>query len=162
MEDPRWLDGEEQRAWRSYIEATMRAMRACNSELEAETGLTDDDYGVLMFLSEAPQRSARMVDLAGFLGTSPSRITYRIDRLVAMGYVRRQSCPTDKRGSFAVLTPEGMRAMEHAAPIHVASVRRHLLDHISREELLTLGRILEPVAEAHRDSRGAAEEELPA
>jgi DNA-binding MarR family transcriptional regulator len=149
MKDPDWLDAEEQAAWRTYIEATIRVWRACDSELQAETGLSHDDYGVLVLLSEARDHSARMVDLASFLATSPSRVTYRIDRLVAKGYLRRESCPTDKRGSLAVLTTEGMEALVQAAPVHVAGVRRHLLDHLTREDFLTLGRILKPVAEAH-------------
>ena len=69
-------------------EATIRVWRACDSELQAQTDLSDDDYGVLVLLSEAPDRSARMIDLATFLDTSPSRVTYRVDRLVEKGFDR--------------------------------------------------------------------------
>jgi DNA-binding MarR family transcriptional regulator len=160
MTNTQWLDEEEQAAWRAYIEATIRVWRACDGELLAETGLSDDDYGILVYLSEAPDHSGRMSDLAASMATSPSRVTYRIDRLVDMGYIRRESCPTDKRGTFAVLTPVGMQALEAAAPVHVASVRNHLLDHMTREDFLALGRLLEPVADAHRASI-AADESTP-
>jgi DNA-binding MarR family transcriptional regulator len=150
MTDTAWLDDEEQEAWRSYIEATVRVRRECESELQAATDLSEDDYGTMVMLSEAEGRSARMVDVAAFLGTSPSRVTYRIDRLVKMGYVRRDTCPSDRRGSLAVLTDEGFAALAEAAPVHVDSVRRHLLDHISRDDLFELGRILGPVADLHR------------
>ncbi|MGI9579030.1 MAG: MarR family winged helix-turn-helix transcriptional regulator [Microthrixaceae bacterium] len=148
--EPRWLDSEEQDAWRSYIEATIRVWRALDSDLHAATGLTDDDYGVLSLLSESPSRARRMTDLATFLDTSPSRVTYRIDRLIDKGYLRREPCPTDRRGTLAVLTEDGLAALEAAAPIHVANVRRHLTDHLTREDFLELGRILETVASAHR------------
>ena len=150
---PEWLDDSEQQAWRSYIDATIRVSRACDSDLQAATGLTGDDYGILVLLSESPDHATRMVDVAAFLATSPSRVTYRVDRLVNKGYLRRESCPTDKRGSLAVLTTEGFEALQQAAPIHVENVRRHLLQHLTRDEFLAIGRMLEPVAAAHRAQR---------
>lgn len=145
MGDTRWLDDDEQAAWRAYIGATTRVRQRCDSDLLEATGLLPDDYAILVLLSESPDRRARMSDVAEHLATSPSRLTYRVDRLVTMGYVERASCPTDKRGSFAVLTDEGMEALEAAAPIHVASVRTHLLDHLTRDELVQLGSLLAKV-----------------
>lgn len=150
MNETRWLDPEEAQAWRSYIEATTRVRQACDTALAAETGLTLDDYGILVALSESPEHRMRMNDLAAVLATSPSRMTYRIDRLVKLGHVCRESCPTDRRGSFAVLTPEGMEALRQAAPVHVASVRDNLVDHMTGEEFVALGRILQRVVEALR------------
>lgn len=150
MADTKWLDSDELRAWRSYIEATTRVRQACGADLQAQTGLIPDDYAILMTLSESPDRRCRMVALADRLATAPRRITYRVDRLEEMGYVCRETCPTDRRGSFATLTDAGMEALEQAAPIHAATVRQHLLDHLTRAEFLQVGKLLERVAEAHR------------
>ena len=126
----RWLDDDEMAFWRAYTVAAGRLNAAIDADLRAESGLTLDDYEVLVHLSEAPDRRVRMSELAERVVQSRSRLTQRIDRMVTRGLVERQQCPDDRRGTFAVLTDEGMAALEAAAPGHVASVRRHLLDHL--------------------------------
>jgi len=109
-----------------------------DNELQAEHGLSLGDYEVLARLSEAPGRTLRMNDLANRLHLSPSGMTRRIDSLVRAGFVERHQCPTDRRGANAVLTAEGMRVLEDAAPTHVRGVRDHFVDRLSARQLANL------------------------
>lgn len=131
----RWLDGDEMAFWRAYTVAAGRLNAAIDADLRAESNLTLDDYEVLVHLSEAPDRRIRMSELADRVVQSKSRLTQRIDRMVARGLVEREQCPEDRRGTFAVLTDEGLAVLEAAAPGHVDSVRRHLLDHLDAAQV---------------------------
>lgn len=150
MTETKWLDADESQAWRSYIGATIRVQHACNTSLLAATGLNLDDYGILVALSEAPDHRVRMSELAEMVGTSPSRLTYRIDRLAKMDYICRSACPEDGRSSYAVLTPTGEKGLEAASHHHVANVREYLVDVITPEELAALGTTLEKVSQGLR------------
>lgn len=158
----RWLSESEQRVWRAWIDVTSRLDHRIEGDLRADAGLGGDDYEVLVALSEAPERRQRMSELADRVHNSPSRLSQRIDRMVAKGLVERQRCDNDKRGQFAVLTPFGMSQLEGAAPGHVRSVRHHFIDPLSADELATLGELLERLAEAldgtrsHDTSPGSA------
>jgi DNA-binding MarR family transcriptional regulator len=152
-EDVRWLSAEEQCAWRSFITGSRRLYEQLDSELKAH-GLNHDDYGVLVALSESPDDRMRMSELADLSVESRSRLSHHIGRLEDRGLVERQSCPEDRRGSFAVLTPEGRATIERIAPVHVQGVRRHLLDHLSPAELAVLGDVFGRVDAALRDLQG--------
>jgi DNA-binding MarR family transcriptional regulator len=93
------------------------------------------DYQVLVHLSEAEERSVRMCDLAGKLQLSPSGLTRRLDGLVQAGYVERRPSDADRRVMLAVLTAAGFAKLVEAAPVHVASVRRRMIDLLSTSEL---------------------------
>lgn len=142
-----WLDDDEQEAWRAYLEATTRVTDRLNEDLKRTFGLTLEDYEVLVFLSEAPDRRMRMADLAGALLASRSRLTYRIDRLEAAGLVARRPCPSDGRAIWAELTDAGHQRLVEAAPLHVRGVRAALIDHFTRDEWLRFGSILRTVAD---------------
>lgn len=145
--DVRWLTATEQQAWRAFIAGARRLMEALDGELKAR-GLTHDDYGVLVMLSEAPDDRMRMAELAARSVESRSRLSHHIGRLEARGLVTRQTCPEDRRGAFAVLTPEGRATIEEVAPHHVAGVRAHFLDHLSPEELATIGEVFGRIDDA--------------
>ena len=125
---PRWLDDDEQEAWRVLLRHQVRALDRLDSELSEQFGLSLADYEILVHLSEAPDRQLRMSELADHALVSRSRLTHRIDRLVDAGLVVRRRCPSDRRGVNAVLTAEGVSLLERAAPSHVASVRRYVID----------------------------------
>ena len=146
MADPRWLDDEEQRAWRAYLEASRRVMDLLERDLQAASGLPVTYYEVLVRLSEAPGRTMRMSELARRSLSSPSRLSHAVARMEDLGWIRREACPSDRRGSFAVLTDEGFRVIEAAAPGHVESIRTHFLDHLSREQLRQIREIGEAVS----------------
>ena len=89
-------------------------------------------------LSEAPDRTLRMSELAERTWSSRSRLSHAVDRLEERGWVRRLSCPSDRRGSYAQLTDAGYAVLVAAAPSHVESVRRHLFDLMSSDDLAAL------------------------
>lgn len=134
-----WLDPEEMRAWRTYIEASDRLQGVLNRSLQTKHGLTMDDYRILVFLSEAPDRSLRMSEIAEGIVASRSKLTHQIRRLEESGLVQREVCSSDKRGVFAILTDEGLRRLRNAAPDHVADVRKHMIDAMTVRQLRTLG-----------------------
>jgi DNA-binding MarR family transcriptional regulator len=142
----RWLTDPEQTAWRALISSTTGVLATLDNELQAAHGLSLGEYEVLVRLSEAPDQSLRMTDLAGALHLSPSGMTRRIDALVKTGMVERRQCPTDRRGSNAVLTAEGLKRLRAAAPTHVEGVRRHFVDRLSERQLANLATALANVA----------------
>ena len=133
--EPRWLDDDEMRLWRAFVEASGRAIAAIDADLRADSDLTIDDYEVLVHLSADPDRRVRMSELADLVLQSRSRLTQRIDRMVARGWVERVRCPSDRRGTFAHLTDEGFSVLADAAPAHVESVRRHIIDRLDRDQM---------------------------
>jgi DNA-binding MarR family transcriptional regulator len=138
-ERPQWLDDEEMRAWRGLVEAYADLQAALETDLESGFGIDGGDYGVLVNLSEAPDQRLRMCDLASRLHLSPSGLTRRLDGLVKAGYVAREPSEQDRRVTLAVLTDAGRATLEAAAPVHVAGVRAHFVDHLSRTQLRQLG-----------------------
>jgi DNA-binding MarR family transcriptional regulator len=95
-------------------------------------------YEILVRLSEAPDRSLRMTQLAEASASSKSRVSHAVARLEERGWVRRMDCPTDRRGQIAMLTDQGFAALSAAAPGHVEQVRRVLFDALSAEQLRQL------------------------
>jgi DNA-binding MarR family transcriptional regulator len=142
-----WLDDEEMRAWRGLVEVFASVHASLEAELLEGFGLTEGDYGVLVNLSEAPDRRLRMCDLAVRLHLSPSGLTRRLDGLVRQGMVLREPSGDDRRVTLAVLSAHGQAALEAAAPTHVDGVRRHYLDHLSRDQIRELGAAFSAVTE---------------
>jgi DNA-binding MarR family transcriptional regulator len=134
-----WLDDEEMRAWRGLVEVFAAVHASLEAELLDGFGLTEGEYGVLVNLSEAPDRRLRMCDLAERLHLSPSGLTRRLDGLVRQDMVRREPSADDRRVTLAVLSDRGQAALEAAAPVHVDGVRRHYLDHLNRDQIRELG-----------------------
>jgi DNA-binding MarR family transcriptional regulator len=146
MSEPRWLEAEEQRTWRAFLCATRLLLDQLDRELQRDAGMPHAYYELLVRLSEAPERTLRMSELAELSGSSRSRLSHAVARLEEAGWVRRERCPTDKRGFFAVLTDAGFEALAAAAPGHVEGVRRHLFDQLSPEQVRQLRVIGEAVA----------------
>ena len=142
------LTDDEQRAWRTFIESSWALHTHLEDDLRARTGLSMNDYHVLVVLSEAPGRRLRMGELAGRLVFSPSRITYQINSMVKRGLVRKQPCPEDGRGQEAVLTDAGFAALENAAPLHLITVRDRFIDRLDPDELAVVARVFEKVRKA--------------
>lgn len=145
MPAPRWLDDDEARAWRGFLQMHQILRARLERELSRETGLSLADYEVLVNLSEADGRSLRMWALADALQWSRSRLSHQVARMQDRGLLSREDCPTDARGAFATLTPAGLAAIESAAPGHLAGVRRHLFDRLSAEQIRAMADIAESV-----------------
>ncbi len=155
--EARWLDDDEQRAWRAFLEATRLLWARLEAQLQAEAGMPVSYYQVLVGLSEAPGRALRLRDLAEATGCSRSRLSHAMARLEAAGWAERRSCPSDGRGGVAVLTPQGLAALEAAAPGHVTAVREWLFDALSPEQARQLGRICQQVLDRLRAGGAGAE-----
>jgi DNA-binding MarR family transcriptional regulator len=135
---PRWLDADEQRAWRAYMNSWMLLGDRLDRELTRQTGISHAYYEILVQLSETEGRALRMSELADRCLSSRSRLSHAVSRLEERGWVRRQVCPEDGRGQLAVLTDAGFAALEAAAPVHVESVRAHLFDQLTPAQVAAL------------------------
>jgi DNA-binding MarR family transcriptional regulator len=142
----RWLNAEQQVAWRAYLVGTARLMAKLDDDLR-EFGLGLHEYEILVRLSEVPERRLRMAELADRLHQSRSRLTHTVGRLEAAELVRRTSCRSDKRGVWAELTDAGYALLEHAAPAHVQGVRENLVDLVSAADFAGVGRVFDAVSE---------------
>jgi DNA-binding MarR family transcriptional regulator len=149
---PRWLNDEEQQAWRATVQLAMLLIRQLDRDLSVH-GLTGHDYEILVVLSEAPENRMRMTDLADATSQSRSRLSHQISRMEARGLVRRDDCEGDKRGTFAVLTREGKATIERVAPDHVESVRRHFIDRLTPGQLEEIRVSFQPVVDYLRKIR---------
>ena len=145
MGAPRWLGADEMRAWRGYLGLVRLLDDRLNRDLQEQSGLTVADYEILVRLSEAPGRRLRMTELAQGAMISKSRLSHQMTRMEMGGLARREVCPTDRRGSFAVLTDAGYDALAAAAPGHVGSVRKHLFDRLTPAQVKTLGELSDAV-----------------
>ena len=145
VNETRWLDPDEQRTWRAFLEASQLLFERLDRQLQREAGLSHADYEILARLSEADGQRLRMSELASSTLFSRSRLSHAVARLERDGMVRRQSCASDGRGTFAVLAPKGLAAVTGAAPGHVEEVRRRVFDHLSRAQVDELRRISDAI-----------------
>ncbi|MCM2387852.1 MarR family winged helix-turn-helix transcriptional regulator [Streptomyces albipurpureus] len=149
----RWLTDDEQRTWRTHLDVSRLLMHQLEKDLQP-FGLTNNDYEILVNLSESPEQRMRMSDLAAATLQSKSRLSHQITRMESAGLVRRENCESDRRGLYAVLTEQGTTTMQRVAPHHVASVRKHFIDLMTPEALAELRESLSPVADHLRGRRG--------
>jgi DNA-binding MarR family transcriptional regulator len=156
-----WLTDDEQRAWRAYRATVLAVDTAVARDLSRDSGLSMPDYQVLSALSEAERNRQRLTELAGRMRWSPSRLSHHVSRMQARGLVDRTGCKDDLRGAYVVLTDEGLRVLQAAAPDHVASVRRHLIDLLSDGQLTALTEIGERVAAQAGESPGQSAKRRP-
>ena len=145
MAAPMWLTRREERAWRAYrgMQTVLPAQLA--RDLGRDSGLSEPDYEVLSTLSEKPGHRWQLRELAAKMLWSRSRLSHHIARMEQRALVAREDDPDDRRGCIIVLTDEGLRTLQRAAPLHVASVREHFLDLLSKDELATLTQVAERI-----------------
>jgi DNA-binding MarR family transcriptional regulator len=160
VSEPRWLDPDERRIWLGWVFTSRLLWEEIERDLQRDSSLSWGHYEILVMLSETADRARRMSELADATQSSRSRLSHAVARLEELGWVRRETCATDRRGQLAVLTDDGFAALQAAAPMHVESVRRHLFDQLSAEQLLALRDIqmtllehLLPIANARGDVR---------
>jgi DNA-binding MarR family transcriptional regulator len=141
MAEARWLSEDEQCTWRAFLTAMRLLTDQLDRELQRDAGIPHTYYEILVALSEAPGRTLRMNQLADVCQSSRSRLSHAVSRLEEAGWVRREACPTDKRGALAVMTDAGFAAIEAAAPGHVEGVRRHVFDVLTPDQVRQLAEI---------------------
>jgi DNA-binding MarR family transcriptional regulator len=145
VDEPRWLDEHEARAWRGFISMQSQLLRRLSRELQRDSSLSEADFEVLVQLSEAPDGRQRLFELGRATQWEKSRLSHHLSRMAQRGLVVRETCPTDSRGAFVRLTEEGRAAIEEAAPKHVEHVRRWFIDVLGPVQLDTLAAISEKV-----------------
>ncbi|WP_392753240.1 MarR family winged helix-turn-helix transcriptional regulator [Streptomyces sp. LN590] len=143
---PRWLSDEEQSVWRAYLQATTLLEDHLDRQLQRDAGMPHIYYGLLVQLSQAPRRQLRMTQLAKDVKITRSRLSHAIARLERNGWVRREDCPSDKRGQNAVLTDEGYEMLHRSAPGHVRAVRQAMFDRLTPEQVRSFGEIMQVIA----------------
>lgn len=131
------------RAWTRLLRAYAATTRLLSAGLQAEHGLTINDYEALYVLSQAEGGRMRRVDLARSLLLTPSGVTRLLEGLEAAGLVRKASCPSDLRVTYAELTEEGRAKLEAASTVHVREVRALFEEHLSTEEMELLADVLD-------------------
>ncbi|GAB3122377.1 MarR family winged helix-turn-helix transcriptional regulator [Streptomyces calidiresistens] len=140
--EPRWLTPEERETWLELVGLFIRLPTALDAQLRRDAGLSHFEYQVLAGLSEAPDRTLRMSDLAVFADGSLSRLSHVVKRLEQRGWVRRTPDPCNGRYTLAVLTDAGMEKVVATAPGHVEEVRRLVFDPLTparRRQLRDIG-----------------------
>ena len=140
-----WLDEEELRAWRGLQLMQNQLSAALGRELMEASGLSYVDYLVLAALTDRPDGRMRAFELARQLGWEKSRLSHHISRMEERRLVERQKCSEDRRGAHIAVTKLGRKAIETAAPGHVASVRRRFLDRLSKQQVRTLAELSDTV-----------------
>lgn len=148
-----WLTEDQQKIWRSSLLVKKRISEYLDQVLR-QYGLSLDEYELLVRLSEAPDTTLRMGELAESVGHSRSRLTHTIARMENRNLVRREPSTSDGRGVQAVLTDEGLDVLRDAAPHHVDSVREVLIDAVSPADLEALGRCMEAILEVADEATG--------
>jgi DNA-binding MarR family transcriptional regulator len=136
------LANAEQRAFVGLIRAHSATTTRLSAGLEAGHGLTLNDYEVLLFLSHAPDRMMRRVDLARSVFLTPSGITRLLEGLERCGYVERKKCESDARVTYACLTDAGEAKLQEASRSHLEEMRLHFSERFSDQELETLEALL--------------------
>lgn len=152
--EPRWLSAEELQAWMTLVGVIMRLQPALDAQLRRDAGLSYFEYQVLAGLSEAPERTLRMSELAVLAEGSLSRLSMVVSRLEKYGWVRRTPDPDDGRYTLAILTGQGWDKVLASAPGHVEEARRLVIDPLTKaqvQQLTNIGqRILRGVDPDHR------------
>jgi len=144
MDEPRWLTNAELRAWR-WLTATMLMLPGHLEESLQPHGLTFFEYSMMAGLSDAPQRTLAMSQLAQIANGSLSRLSHAARRLEQRDLIERHPFPEDGRVTLATLTDEGQALLATAAPDHVASVRRTVFDLLTPAQVTQLEQIFAPI-----------------
>ncbi|MFD6455885.1 MULTISPECIES: MarR family winged helix-turn-helix transcriptional regulator [unclassified Nocardia] len=155
MTDPQWLDDVEMRAWLGYVRTRDLIAAAIGRDAGRAANLSYVEYSVLVYLADAPGQRLTFADLACALEWSQSRLSHQITRMQKRGLVSRETMPHDQRRTVAKLTPTGGQLLTTAAPAHVRSVRKHMIDVLDRDQLATLAEIYDVLVDHHRGAKSA-------
>jgi DNA-binding MarR family transcriptional regulator len=145
MAGNRVLNNDEMATWRALFEVSTLVLDQLDRRLGDESELSLGEYEVLSVLADGPKEGIRMTALAQQVLVSKTRLTYTIDRLEREGMVRRTPCPTDRRGTLAVISAQGRRAVTKATPGHLAAVRELVFDNLSGAQQTQLHRALKAI-----------------
>jgi DNA-binding MarR family transcriptional regulator len=141
--DVRWLSDEELAAWVRLVGVVELLPGVLDTQLRKDASLSHYEYFVLAMLSEAPHRTLRMTALAARTNATLPRLSHVVRRLEDRGLIERSACPDDGRAINARLTEAGWAKLRETAPGHVATVREHVIDALTPEQIGQLSDIAE-------------------
>jgi DNA-binding MarR family transcriptional regulator len=136
--EPRWLDEDEQAAWLALTSVFLTLPAALDAQLQSDSGMSFYEYMVLSMLSHSPEKTLRLRDLAALTNGSLSRVSQVATRLENRGWLKRWPDPADGRTTLASLTTAGRKTLVKAAPGHVETVRRLVLDPLTKAQIRQL------------------------
>jgi DNA-binding MarR family transcriptional regulator len=148
MGETKWLDENEQRAWRGLLTMYTQLTAHLARQMSADSDLSMADFAVLVSLTDELGGRVRAYALAESLGWEKSRLSHQLARMAARGLVERTDCSEDGRGQIVSVTPAGRAAIEAAAPAHVENVRRVFIDVLTPAQIKALNSISEAVLAA--------------
>lgn len=154
MEEAQWLNEREERAWRALQLMQMRLTARLSRDLAASSGLSFQDYLVLVVLTDRPDGRMRLFELGRELGWEKSRLSHHVARMADRGFVTREHCESDRRGAFVVVTERGRKEIEAAAPGHLVAVRRLFIGRLTPRQLDTIAAAAEIVLEGIEEDEG--------
>lgn len=143
--DSPWLTDSQQRVWRRWLVMNAQLRATLHRQLQSDSGLSLQDFEVLVHLTDSPEGRVRVTDLANAAQWERSRLSHHIKRMEGRDLVKRAECAEDGRGAFVVLTPTGRAAIEAAAPAHARTVQALVFDSLTDRELATLERLSDKV-----------------
>jgi DNA-binding MarR family transcriptional regulator len=142
-----WLTSDEQRSWRAFIRLHQKLSTHLVSDLQAHSKLSGSDFEILVALTDVPEGRVRFQDLAKEIDWEQSRLSHQIRRMIKRDLVAREECAEDGRGAFVLITAHGREIIEAAAPKHVVTIRRLVIDALTPEELAELERLSNRILE---------------
>src|SRR3954452_25231165 len=143
----RWLEPDQQGSWRAFAVGVTLLLDRLDADLQRAFALSLTEYEILVRLSERPQRSMRMAELADALAHSRSRVTHTVARMERAGLVDRSTSPEDGRGIVCRLTEHGYAVLVAAANVHVTGVRDYLVDLVDPADFAALGRVMDAITD---------------
>jgi DNA-binding MarR family transcriptional regulator len=147
-QEPKPLDATEERAWRALARFFVTAPRLLDEDLQRGARMSLSAYTILLHLSEAPDRTLRITELANRAYLSGSRTTRLVDELLAEHLVAKERNAVDGRGFDVMLTDDGLAALQRAYPVHLRSVRARVLDHVDPAALSGFADTVAAIAKA--------------
>lgn len=145
MENEIWLTSQQQRAWKALQFMHMQLDSRLAGQLARDSAMAYGDYVVLVALTECESNRLRINDLGQKLGWESSRLSHHLSRMVKRQLVEKERCEEDKRGSWVVATEKGRRAIEKAAPGHVAEVKKYFFSVLNDDQVELLEIIAQQV-----------------
>ena len=156
MARPPRLEEDQRLLWKAYRDLGQLLSSALEAQLLSDAGLSGSEYAVLVELSHTPGYVLRARELAVALGWDSSRLSHLVRRMEKRGFVAREECSEDARGSMVRLTDAGRAAVEGVAPEHSEAIRRYFFNLLSPDELDTLATVFDRLLDnLQRDQRAS-------
>ncbi|MFV8310455.1 MarR family winged helix-turn-helix transcriptional regulator [Mycobacteroides chelonae] len=144
---PEWLNTQQLEAWRMIAALLTHLPFALDGQLRRDADLSFLEYSTMAMLSDQPDRTMRLSDLAVVTNSSLSRLSHLMRRMESRDLIRRETDSSDGRYTNAILTKRGVKKLEDCAPAHVEYVRSLLIEALGDREFLQLGRFAHQILE---------------